>query len=62
MRIRVIYPNGTKLQRNFLSSDLVSLLYKLIELDIYDNRMNINSFQLCATASKECIESVGILE
>ena len=60
VRIRVIYPNGTKLQRNFLSRDLVSLLYQLVELDIIDHGMNIPSFQLCATASKDCIESVGI--
>lgn len=58
VRIRVIYPNGTKLQRNFLPSDPVSLLYKLVELDIFENSMGIDSFQLCATMSKDCIESV----
>ena len=58
VRIRIIYPNGTKLQRNFLVTDAIGLLYELVELDIYDHAMNIERFQLCSTVSKDCIESV----
>ena len=61
VRIRVIYPSGTKLQRNFLSHDSVSLLYQLVELDMFDHGMGIPSFHLCAQASKESIESVCIV-
>ena len=31
LRIRVVYPDGTKLQRNFLPSDKVALLLNLVE-------------------------------
>lgn len=60
VHIRVVYPNGTRLQRNFLSTDSVSLLYELVELDIYDNAMDIASFQLCTTVSNQCIQSVDV--
>lgn len=38
----------------------MSLLYELVELDIYDNGMDIGSFQLCTTVSNQCIESVSV--
>ena len=61
IRIRVVYPDGTKLQRNFLPSDPISLLYELVELDIYDHSMAIDDFQLVTTVSKGCIHSVKFI-
>ena len=38
IRVRIVYPDGTKLQRNFLRSDDVGLLLDLVTLDIFDHQ------------------------
>ncbi|KNB42970.1 FAS-associated factor like [Blastocystis sp. subtype 4] len=49
VRLRVVYPDGTKLQRNFLLSDDVGFLLDLVELDMYDNHMENELSELYMT-------------
>lgn len=58
VRVRIVYPNGTKLQRNFLPSDSVALLFDMVELDSYDHSMGIQDFQLCMTMPRLDIDAV----
>ncbi|KAM7457319.1 hypothetical protein BLSTO_01921 [Blastocystis sp. subtype 1] len=59
LRIRVVYPDGTKLQRNFLPSDKVALLLNLVELDMFDHQMGIDAFELYVAIPKLCLNDVG---
>lgn len=59
LRIRVVYPDGTKLQRNFLPSDKVALLLNLVELDMFDHQMDIDAFELYVAIPKLCLNDVG---
>ena len=59
VRVRVVYPNGTKIQRNFLSSDKLGLLLDLVILDMYDNKMEQKLDELCLTVPRININEVA---
>ena len=56
LRIRVVYPDGTKLQRNFMMSDKVGLLLDMVELDMFDHQMDVDAFQLYVTVPALCLD------
>ena len=58
VRVRVVYPNGTKIQRNFLSSDKLGLLLDLVVLDMYDNKMEQKLDELCLTVPRVNVNEV----
>lgn len=58
LRIRVVYPDGTKLQRNFMMSDKVGLLLDMVELDMFDHQMDVDAFQLYVTVPALCLDDV----
>lgn len=59
VRVRIVYPDGTKLQRNFLRSDDVGLLLDLVALDIFDHQLSYKLNELCMTIPKVSIDEVG---
>ena len=60
VRLRVVYPDGTKLQRNFLETDDLSLLLDLVELDMYDNGMDEKPFELCMSIPRLVLNEVRL--
>ena len=58
VRVRVVYPNGTKIQRNFLSSDKLGLLLDLVALDMYDNKIEQKLDELCLTVPRVNVNEV----
>ncbi|KAK8798290.1 hypothetical protein WA588_003375, partial [Blastocystis sp. NMH] len=56
VRVRIVYPDGTKLQRNFLRSDDVGLLLDLVALDIFDHQLSYKLSELCMTIPKVSID------
>ena len=58
IRVRVVYPNGTKIQRNFLLSDKLGLLLDLVTLDMYDNKMEQKLDELCLTVPRVNVNEV----
>ena len=61
VRLRVVYPDGTKLQRNFLLSDDVGFLLDLVELDMYDNHMENELSELYMTMPRITVNEVDCL-
>lgn len=59
IRVRIVYPDGTKLQRNFLRSDDVGLLLDLVTLDIFDHQLTYKLSELCMTVPKVSVDEVG---
>ena len=59
VRVRIVYPDGMKLQRNFLRSDDVGLLLDLVALDIFDHQLSYKLSELCMTIPKVSIDEVG---
>lgn len=60
VRLRIVYPDGTKLQRSFLASDRFGFVLDLIDLDIFDHNLGFPEFRLCMTMPRKELDRVGI--
>ena len=62
VRLRIVYPDGTKLQRNFLASDRFGFVLDLIDLDVFDHDLGFPEFRLCMTMPRKELDRVGASE
>ena len=62
VRLRIVYPDGTKLQRSFLASDRFGFVLDLIDLDIFDHNLGFPEFRLCMTMPRKELDRVGMWE
>lgn len=60
VRLRIVYPDGTKLQRNFLASDRFGFVLDLIDLDVFDHNLGFPEFRLCMTIPRKELDRVGM--
>ena len=61
VRVRIVYPDGTRIQRNFFETDAIGLIFDLVELDAYDNNMELEPFQLVLSSPKCVFDQVGAI-